>query len=79
MEQSLTERTATLDVQISETEMLRLYVDDDLLERGIEDCMGNGSTLEEVKDKMFDDMTQFAMCNWRQHRHLIISSNAKDL
>ena len=57
VERPLTEHTATLDVQVSGTEMLWLYVDDDLLERGVENCMEEGSTLEEVKDKMFNDMT----------------------
>ena len=65
VERPLTEHTATLDVQVSDTEMLRLYVDDDLLERGVEKCMEEGSTLEEVKDKMLDDMTQFEMRNRR--------------
>ena len=32
VEQPLTEHSATLDVQVSETEMLRLHVDNDLLE-----------------------------------------------
>ena len=57
MERPLTEHTATLDP----------YVDDDLLERGVENCMEEGSTLEEVKDKMLDDMTQFEMRNRRLH------------
>ena len=61
----LTEHMATLDVQVSETEILRLYVDDDLWEREVENCMEEGSTLEEVKDKMLDDMMQFEMQNRR--------------
>ena len=65
MEQHLTERTATLDEQVSETEMLQLYLDDDLLEQGFENCMEEGSTLQEVKDKVLDDMTQFEMRNGR--------------
>ena len=59
MERPLTEHTATLDVQVSVTQMLRLYVGNDLLERGVENCMEERSTLEEVNDKMLDDMTQF--------------------
>ena len=68
VERPLTEHTATLDVQVLGTEMFRLYVDDDLLERGVENCMEEGSTFEEVKDKMLDDMTQFEMRNRRLHR-----------
>ena len=47
--------------------MLRLYVDDDVLERGVENCMEVGSTIEEVKDKVLDDMMQFEMRNRRLH------------
>ena len=47
--------------------MLRLYVDDDLLERGVENSMKEGSILEDVKDKMLDDMMQFEMRNRRLH------------
>ena len=39
-------------MQVSEKEMIRLDVDYDLLERGVEDLMEDGSTLEEVKNKM---------------------------
>ena len=67
MERTLAEHTVTLDVQVSETEMLRLYVDDDLLKRGVKKCMEEGSTLEEVKDKRLDDMTQFEIRNRRLH------------
>ena len=35
VERPLTEHTATPNVQVSDTEMLRLYVDNDLLERGV--------------------------------------------
>ena len=38
-EQSLTKYMAILDVQVSKTQMLRLYVVDDLLEQGVEDFM----------------------------------------
>ena len=58
VKRSLTVNTATLDVQV-------LRTDDGLLERGVESCMEEGSILEEVKDKMFDDMTQFEMRNRR--------------
>ena len=67
VERPLTEHTATLDIQVSKTEMLRLYVDDDLLEQGIENSMEEGSSLEEVKDIMLDYMMQFEMRNRRLH------------
>ena len=55
-------------MQVSETEILRLYVDKILLEQGVKEFMGKKeATLEGVKDKMFDDMTQYEIHNRRLH------------
>ena len=67
VERPLTKRAATLDVQVLGTQILRLCVDDDLLEQGVQNCMKEASTLEEVKVKMLHDMT-----------HLTTSSNVKE-
>ena len=68
VERPLTEHTVTPDVQVSDTELLQLYVNDGLLERGVEKFMEEESTLEEVKDKILDGMTQFEMRNRRLDR-----------
>ena len=44
-----------------------MYVYVDLLEQRVEKCMEEGSTLEEVKDNMLDDTTQFELRNRRLH------------
>ena len=49
-------------MQVSETEILRLYVNDILLKRGVEEFMGKKETiLEGVKDKMLARSTKCAI------------------
>ena len=58
--------------------MLRLHVDDDLMEREVEEFMDNkGSMFEGVNEKMFDDMIRHKCAIVDYMGRLIINLNTK--
>ena len=60
------EHTTTLNIQSSDSEMLRLYMDDILFERAADEFIENGdSTLEGVKIPMIDDVMLYDRRNRR--------------